>query len=169
MPAVRYEFVAIGADQIKAHFRGITAEAQASARAAQQAQTAATRAAKSPANTNGVTDKAKALAHVARIRDKHFADEQRAAEASEKRIAAAQGRIHDKALRDRERAERAARRNREIGEQTTQRSIERAELRARQERTKFRSDVGAVVQPPRGPPHLAPPSLPRATPCASRN
>ncbi len=48
MPAVRYEFVAIGADQIKAHFRGITAEAQASARAAQQAQTAATRAAKSP-------------------------------------------------------------------------------------------------------------------------
>lgn len=145
MPAVRYEFVAIGADQIKAAFRGITAEAQASTRAAAQSQAAATRATRTTGGDKAASDKAKALAHVARIRDKHFADEQRAAEAAEKRIAAAQARIHDKALRDRERAERAARRNREIGEQTTQRAIERAELRARQERTKFRADLGGAA------------------------
>ena len=79
MPAVRYEFVAIGADQVKAAFRGITAEAQASARAAQQSQKAATQATRTTGGDKAANDKAKALAHVARIRDKHFADEQRAA------------------------------------------------------------------------------------------
>ncbi len=145
MPAVRYEFVAVGADQIKAHFRGITSEAQASARAAQQAQTVVTRSSRAAGGSAAANDKAKALAYVARIRDKHFADEQRAAEASAKRIASAEARIHSTALRDRERAERAARRNREIGEQATQRAIERAQIRSQQERTKFRSDLGGAA------------------------
>lgn len=145
MPLVRYEFVAAGPDQVKAAFRGITAEAQASARAAQASQAATIRATRATSGNAAANEKTKALAYVARIRDKHFADEQRAAEASAKRIAAAESRIHNAALRDRERAERAARRNREIGEQTTQRAIERAQLRAQQDRTKFRSDVSGAV------------------------
>jgi len=147
MPAVRYEFVAVGADQIKAHFRGITTEAQASARAAQQAQratTQTTQATRMGANS-AAASRAKDLAHVARIRDKHFADEQRAAEAAAKRTAASEARIYKAALKDRERAERAARQAREQGEITTQRSIERAQLRAQQERTRFRSDLGGAA------------------------
>lgn len=147
MPAVRYEFVAVGADQIKAHFRGITTEAQASARAAQQAQratTQTTQATRMGANS-AAASRAKDLAHVARIRDKHFADEQRAAEAAAKRTAASESRIYKAALKDRERAERAARQAREQGEMTTQRSIERAQLRSQQERTRFRSDLGGAA------------------------
>ena len=61
MPAVRYEFVAIGADQVKAAFRGITAEAQASARAAQQSQKAATQATRTTGGDKAANDKAKAV------------------------------------------------------------------------------------------------------------